>query len=196
MVPSLVEDPREAYWTPSPGFLASVVVAALAVLSAGILVLTAAPNFGEYGPHHPFPALRDPTSLVITLEHSSCFWNCPAYRVALHGDGSVVYQGGRCTALRGEHRFVLAPAVAATLLDRFRALDFFSLRDAYTANLADAQTRRLSIAFDGQAKSVVDRGGEAMGLPAGVGALQRAIDQATGARDMAYGPGPAKLRCP
>ncbi len=33
-------------------------------------------------------------TVVIRLERTSCYGNCPAYSVTIHGDGRIEYAGG------------------------------------------------------------------------------------------------------
>ena len=40
-----------------------------------------------------FPKIANWNSLVITHEHLGCFGSCPTYRLEIHGDGTVLYNG-------------------------------------------------------------------------------------------------------
>ncbi len=35
----------------------------------------------------------DPQSIFISFERGLCFGTCPVYRISLHGDGTVRYDG-------------------------------------------------------------------------------------------------------
>ncbi len=55
-------------------------------------------------PQIPFPTIRDPSSVKITLLRSGCFGTCPSYQVEVHGDGTVLYEGYGYVAVEGQHR--------------------------------------------------------------------------------------------
>jgi hypothetical protein len=59
----------------------------------------------ELVPHKtiPFPTIRDWNSVRIALTRTACFGTCPAYRVEIHGDGAVLYEGKNWVALTGSH---------------------------------------------------------------------------------------------
>jgi Domain of unknown function (DUF6438) len=127
-----------------------------------------------------FPAVKDWTSLRIVLERGVCLGSCPSYTVQIAGDGSVIYQGRACVAVRGEQRARIAADAVRGLVARFRDLDFFTLRGRYASEVTDHPTTTTSIAFDGRGKSVVDYVGLEAGMPRGVAALEDAIDAAAG----------------
>ena len=51
------------------------------------------PNGGRPASKVPFPEIKDWDSLVVTLERSGCYGDCPAYTVAIHGDGKIEFHG-------------------------------------------------------------------------------------------------------
>ena len=40
-----------------------------------------------------FPEIHDWNTLRITLSRSGCYGRCPVYKVEIHGDGTVLYDG-------------------------------------------------------------------------------------------------------
>lgn len=137
--------------------------------------------------HVPFPQIRDVKSLRITLERTSCFGTCPAYRVEISGDGSVVYQGRSYVVLTGEHHDRISKEALGQILEAFHKADYFSLKDRYVFGVTDNPTTTTSIAFDGREKSVVDYVGEQAGMPHAVAELEATIDRVVGTLKWVYG---------
>ena len=126
--------------------------------------------------HVPFPEIQDWNKLQITLERTSCFGTCPAYKVEIHGDGSMVYTGTRFVPITGEHRDHISREAVEQIVEAFRRADYFSLRDKYIQSVTDNATYRTSISIGGQTKSVTNYVGEEVGMPQTVTDLENAID--------------------
>jgi len=126
--------------------------------------------------HVPFPEVPDWNKLEITLERTSCFGTCLAYKVEIHGDGSMVYTGTRFVAITGEHWDHISHEAVEQIVEAFRRADYFSLRDKYIQSVTDNATYRTSISIGGQTKSVTDYVGEEVGMPQTVTDLENAID--------------------
>jgi Domain of unknown function (DUF6438) len=138
----------------------------------------ALPGNGRMEHPMPFPPIRHWRSLVITLERGACFGTCPIYRVGIHGDGRVVFQGQRFVAQTGRRETRISRHAVRRLFAKFRSAEYFSLLDKYHANATDLPTFTISLAFDGHEKTVTDYGGYMIGMPAVVSELERAIDDA------------------
>jgi ankyrin repeat protein len=128
----------------------------------------------------PFPAVKDWKSLRITLSRSACYGRCPAYSVAVQGDGLVTFRGGSFVLITGTHHGQIAPEAVKNLLGAFRQADYFSLKDEYVDRVTDNPTYKTSITFDGQTKQVVDYVGLEAGMPDMVKQLEDSIDQLAG----------------
>jgi ankyrin repeat protein len=128
-------------------------------------------------PHLPFPAQIDMSTVRIGLSRTGCYGTCPAYTVTISGDGSVEFDGNSFVLVPGRHHAHISPNAVRNLLDAFRQGDFFSARDAYTANWTDNPTQTISLAIGERKKSVVDYVGTEAGLPDAVKDLERRIDE-------------------
>jgi len=126
----------------------------------------------------PFPAVRDFSSVTITMERSACFGECPIYRVAVRGDGTVDYDGEDFVAVAGKHRAKVPVAVMMQLVEEFRKARFFSLLPRYASQVTDAASTKIGIAFDGYAAEVLDYVGEPVGMPSVVRKLEAEVDRA------------------
>jgi len=127
--------------------------------------------------HIPFPPIRDWNSLRITLKRTTCFGTCPSYRVEIHGDGTVLYEGQAYVAVTGSHRGSVSKEDVSELVDVFRNVDYFSLRDEYVWPATDLPTYETSIEIDGKLKKVKDYAGEQVGMPLSISKLEAEIDR-------------------
>jgi hypothetical protein len=125
----------------------------------------------------PFPTIHDWDSLRITLRRTTCFGTCPSYRVEIHGDGTLLYEGQAYVAVTGSHRGSVPTETVAELVDAFRAADYYSLQDEYVWPATDLPTHETSIQIDGKLKKVKDYAGEQVGMPRSVSKLEAEIDQ-------------------
>lgn len=141
-----------------------------AVLVSLTLAIFAAPS-------RRFPQINDWNSLVIVLERGGCFGSCPSYRVEVHGDGTVIYDGGGFVAVTGKHRGAIPKSSVTSLVDAFRTASYFSLRDSYRAGVTDSATYQTSISFDHSSKRVTDYVGQMVGMPERVTQLEDTIDK-------------------
>lgn len=127
--------------------------------------------------HTPFPTIRDWNSLRMTLKRTTCFGTCPSYRVEIHGDGTVLYEGQAYVAVTGPHHAAVSKETVSELLDAFRNVDYYSLRDEYVWPATDLPTYETSIEIDGKLKKVKDYAGEQVGMPLSISKLETEIDR-------------------
>ena len=137
--------------------------------------------------HHDFPPITNLTGVVMTLSRSGCFGACPSYSVEIHGDGTVLYKGNSSVVFTGEHRDHLPPERVTEILDAFRDVDYFSLKDKYSYPVTDCPTYTTSFQIDQVSKSVVDYVGIEAGMPQSVSDLEDTIDRAAGTRKWTEG---------
>lgn len=129
------------------------------------------------GPHVDFPEIRKWNSLRMSLERTGCFGACPSYSIEVHGDGTVFYNGNGYVAVLGHHSGQVSEQAVLSMLDAFRAADFFSLRNSYREGVTDNPTFTTSIQFDDHSKKVIDYVGREVGMPAAVTRLEDTIDR-------------------
>lgn len=130
--------------------------------------------------HSPFPQIQNWNSIKIVLLRTACYGTCPGYRVEIHGDGAVLYDGGSYVAISGSHRASISGDAISAIVEAFRVADFFSLKDKYIWGATDLPTYTTSISIDGRTKEVVDYAGEHVGMPESVSKLEEAIDRLSG----------------
>ena len=61
-----------------------------------------------------------PSDVVIRLERTACFGECPVYSVAIDGDGNVVYEGAKFVRVVGRQTDRIPASRVAAILDARR----------------------------------------------------------------------------
>lgn len=143
------------------------------------IVLTTAILLSACATADPEPT-QEPADSVISLERTVCFGACPVYKVEVHMDGRVLWNGERCVGTVGTAEARIDPAAAQALARRFRAARFFHLKDEYRAQVTDMPTHILSFTVHGRTKVVTDYAGGMVGMPASVTELEKAVDETAG----------------
>ena len=98
--------------------------------------------------------------VVITIERTNCFGDCPVYSAQIYADGAVVYTGKMFVKETGERRFKIPQEKLQELIKEFERVDYFSLKDKYDAEngmtVTDLPTTTTSLCLDGRKKKVVN----------------------------------------
>jgi hypothetical protein len=137
-----------------------------------------------------FPTPAEPTGFSMQLSRSGCYGTCPRYSVVVHGDGKVEFHGLHYVAIPGDYQARITPEAASRLLERFRAVGFFELKDTYRASVTDNPTYRLELVIGTKKKTIVDYVGTWVGMPKSISELEDAVDEAAGTdRWVSTGPG-------
>ena len=79
-----------------------------------------------------FPEVTDPKVVIVTMERLGCYGRCPVYRLTIHGDGLVEYDGTSYVHSKGKHETRIPPDQVKQLLDDFRDANYFALQDKYS----------------------------------------------------------------
>ncbi|MBK8905345.1 MAG: hypothetical protein IPM53_29450 [Anaerolineaceae bacterium] len=66
-------------------------------------------------------------SVVITLERTICFGDCPSYRLEIHDDGRVLYEGAKHVRQAGQHSAQISQADVQRLIAGFEDLNYYAL---------------------------------------------------------------------
>jgi hypothetical protein len=90
---------------------------------------------------------RDPKSVEITLRREG-------YRVELHDDCTVLYQGWRFVAFTGKHRGSIPKKTFQEILEQFLKINYESLSGEYGPYVRDTQAVETSLNIDGKSNSV------------------------------------------
>jgi hypothetical protein len=121
-------------------------------------------------------------ALAITIERTTCYGTCPAYKVTIHGDGSLLYEGRKDVRVVGTQESTISPEAVSKLAQAFLKDGYFELRDNYPASFTDGPTTYTSIAVAGRHKVVEDHGG----APEKLRELESEIDEIAGSKRWIY----------
>jgi hypothetical protein len=151
-------------------------------ISSGIII--APPE--RYGAPRPFPSPIKRSSVLISMKQMGCEGKCPAYRLTLHGDGTLEYEGLAFVSAMGKRTSRIAPEVVDDLVRQFKEADFFSALPEYRGAFDGGETL-LQISFDGTSHKVNDALGFSAGLPTSIRDLEWSIYRATNVGQWVYG---------
>ena len=128
-----------------------------------------------------------PDDVVIKLERTACFGECPVYTVTIDARGNVTYDGGRFVRVEGRQTDRIPVSGVAAILATAERIGFFGLRDQYrfiqnpdgtSTSVTDQPTTFVTITRNGRSKRVEDY----IGAPGGLKQLERQIDEAARTR--------------
>jgi uncharacterized protein DUF6438/ankyrin repeat protein len=132
-------------------------------------------------------AAAQTTTPVITLERTSCFGECPVYRVEISSDGEVRYIGSRFVRVTGPVSTRIPREAVAALVDEFARIGYRQFDDRYEfirhpdgsrSMVTDLPTTITSLRIGSQEKRVVDY----VGAPPALKELEARIDRVAGTR--------------
>jgi hypothetical protein len=118
-----------------------------------ILIALMLITIGCAQPQTPTPS--DIKEVIITLERTACFGTCPVYKLTIHGDGKVIYEGIRFVRVEGTIETTISEEKIEKLVSEFQKIDYFSLEDSYEErNATDMPSAFTSLTVDGKTKTV------------------------------------------
>lgn len=132
------------------------------------------------------------SNVVITLQRTPCFGDCPVYSLAIYENGFVVFRhltdpesllyshafGVDLTGGVRPHIYQVSKESVANLVDEFHRIDYLSLNDTYYVSITDLSATITSITTNGSTKSVYNY----LGGPRELFELEYKIDEVAGTR--------------
>lgn len=90
----------------------------------------------------------------ITLERTTCFGTCPAYKVTLRSDGTITYEGRRFVEMMGVYE---GRAYGfARLAQLITSAGYFNLKDDYSRPITDNPSAITSVVRNGKRKTITN----------------------------------------
>lgn len=133
--------------------------------------------YEEERPERQVPMPQAPLEQVrIGLQRGACLGSCPEYRIEVHGDGQVVYEGLRHVAVQGRHVYRVPVEEVARLVESAREKDLWSMKPAYSAEITDHPGYTVTLEVDGQLHRIYDYVGRKAGMPRLVTEFEEEID--------------------
>lgn len=126
-----------------------------------------------------------PADAVITLQRGACERRCAVYKIVIFADGTVIYDGQYLVKRKGLILSQGDPAMLLKLIDDFKAINYFSLKNQYGYDgtngcdsiIPDGPIVKTSIAVSGQAKAIIHQHRCAGAIPAQLSDLEDKIDR-------------------
>ncbi len=136
------------------------------------------------------------SDLTITIERTTCYGTCPAYKITIKGDGSVDYLGKDFVRVKGTVHSSVDPSEIEQLAKAFLDAKYFDLRDTYRSfkgpdgvehtEPGDLPTTYTSIRLNGRYKRIENH----IGAPKVLSALEDQIDEVVCSKRWIYIDGP------
>jgi uncharacterized protein DUF6438 len=128
-------------------------------------------------------AQPDPTpanDFSITLERIGCLGSCPDYKVTIHGDGSVQYEGRFYVRVEGVRKKTIRPLAVQKLIRKLEDDDFVHWEEKNKV-CVDFPEVHITATLNGRTKRVL----EGCNTPGKVLQLANEIDKISGAKGWA-----------
>jgi Domain of unknown function (DUF6438)/Ankyrin repeats (3 copies) len=156
--------------------------ALIRVVPAALVAITVA----VYAPIATAQTVAVADDVVIKLERTSCFGECPVYTVTIDAHGTVIYDGAKAVRVVGRQTDRIPLSHVAAILETAERIGFFGLKDQYhSIQNADGSLREVEIDDIADAFVTITRQGRSkrvrdhIGAPEGLKQLERQIDEAT-----------------
>ncbi|HQU85773.1 MAG TPA: DUF6438 domain-containing protein [Pyrinomonadaceae bacterium] len=99
-----------------------------------------------------------PNDLQITLERTVCYGRCPAYKLSVKADGTVLFEGIDFTKVKGKTEGKISEEKLKQLVKAFQDADYFNLNGKYDYEncnqMTDHPSATTSIQMDGKTKTI------------------------------------------
>lgn len=93
---------------------------------------------------------------IFELELTRCYGTCPAYKVVIFENDSLMYEGLKYVAKLGKITKKLPKGTVNQLVEKFREAYFFKFQNQYTSNMSDFPTTYISFTDKGVTKKIMD----------------------------------------
>ncbi|MFK7798462.1 MAG: DUF6438 domain-containing protein [Aureispira sp.] len=98
--------------------------------------------------------------LILSLERTTCYGNCPYYSINIYADGRAVYEGKKNVELVGKYTATAPPAVVQELLEKAISIDYVDLNPKYPIRglgIIDFPVCISSVRHNGVLKTIYNR---------------------------------------
>ena len=99
------------------------------------------------------------SNLVISLQRTACFGQCPVYKVEIFKDGIVKYKGTAYIKKRGQHEATASMAFIKNIQQKATAIDYMALSDKYPKGdnmITDIPSTISYVRIDNEGKMVIN----------------------------------------
>lgn len=116
--------------------------------------------------------------LILSLERTTCYGNCPYYSIEIYADGRAVYEGKKNVELLGKYTATAPPDLLQTLLEKAIAINYVNLQPKYPIRglgIIDFPVCISSVRQNGLLKTIYNRND----APASLVAYEQLFDELT-----------------
>jgi hypothetical protein len=113
---------------------------------------------------------------VITLERTLCKGSCPAYKLSIYRDGTVIFEGSGYVLFEDDTVRTRIPYdTISNLLKEAERIGYLEFKDEYSSGVIDLSPYITKVTIDGKIKKVTEYGG----APKSLVSFENHIDQVT-----------------
>lgn len=123
------------------------------------------------------PETKD--SLLVSLERTPCYGQCPMYKFSIYNSGYALYEGKRFVEKEGKFETRIKASVLEEIKTRAKAINYFDFRDEYPKKASDFPAVKTSMVLDGKRKDIMD----GSGAPSALKEFEAYLDSIKGAVD-------------
>ena len=99
------------------------------------------------------------TSVVISMQKTSCVGDCPVYTIDIYESGVVYFNGRENVDKLGEFKIKLSRMELQRLINIFNEYNFFGFEDRYVTDERDLPTTYIYFSHNGKRKRVMNYDG-------------------------------------
>jgi NADH:ubiquinone oxidoreductase subunit E len=97
-----------------------------------------------------------PTDFALTIQHTGCRGNCPAYNITVDANGAATYEGRRGVEMMGKYSKTVGKATVTELVKAIQAANFWDFEAEYGGEVADVPGITTTVVMDTKTKVVRD----------------------------------------
>lgn len=116
--------------------------------------------------------------LILSLERTTCYGNCPYYSIKIYADGRAVYEGRKNVELLGKYTATAPPSLVQELLEKAISIKYVDLNPKYPIRglgIIDFPVCISSVRQNGILKTIYNRND----APASLVAYEQLFDELT-----------------
>jgi len=117
--------------------------------------------------------------VVISLQRTQCYGNCPAFKFDIYSDRTVKYKGVAHVEQIGEWTARLTSEQYQSIVREFEEANFFEFADTYYQDISDGPTTYVTYADGDSIKKVMDYYGAPEKLKKLEGKVEQLITEIT-----------------
>ena len=105
------------------------------------------------------PASKFPfvDSAIVSIQHTSCYGQCPTYKVVIHEKGMAYFDGIRFAKYEGMHFAQFTQEEIASIFSKAKEIGFYEMEDKYDSNVSDFPSTYTFVRDERTAKLVMNR---------------------------------------